>query len=193
MNKKLTIFAFAAVAVLAACGGGGSGGGGPTPQSGPTVPPAVPSLTIGVSLPTTSIGSVNDPTFGQVAGYTQSIYSQSLAFPVGSVVTVQNLSSSTTHTFDVVGTTSFPANPTLPMTANGGGVLSSSYDSGNITGGSSVSITMSNAGTFYFGCAYHYLDSPQMRDVVQVSNSATPGPEATPPPSATTGCTGYYC
>jgi len=198
MNNKLAIFAFAAVAALAACGGGGSGGsgggGGMTPASGPTAPPnGVGAMTIGVSLPTTSIGSENDPTFGQIAGYTQNTYSQTLAFPVGSVVTIKNLSSSTTHTFDVVSTTGFPASPSLPTTANGGGVLSSSYTSGNITGGSSVSVTMSNAGTFYFGCAYHYADTPQMRDVIQVSNTATPGPQATPPPSSTTGCTGYYC
>lgn len=193
MHNKLAIFAFAAIVTLAACGGGGGGGSiNPGGSMAPTAPPGgVGPDTIGISLPTTSIGSVNDPTFGEVGGYTQNTYSQTLAFPVGTVVTLKNLSSTTTHTFNVVSTTSFPASPTLSTAASGGTTLSSNFASGNIAPNGTMQITLSNAGTFYFGCAYHYLNTPQMRDVIQVSNTATPGPQATP--GSTTGCTGYYC
>lgn len=200
MYKQITIIALLATSALAACGGGGSGGGGFTPPSGggatpgPTAAPTVAPLSVGVALPTSGIGSLTDPTFGQVGGYTQSTYSQTLAFPAGSTITVTNLSAATPHTFDVVGTTGFPANPALTTTASGGGI-SPTYASGNINGGASVTIALATAGTYYFGCAYHYLSAPQMRDVIQVSTTATPGPEATPSGGAGAGggCVGIYC
>ncbi|HEY8320468.1 MAG TPA: hypothetical protein VIG46_01580 [Candidatus Baltobacteraceae bacterium] len=208
MHKRILIAALLAATALAACGGGGgSGGGGYAPPSGgsatptpgptaaPTAAPTVAPLAVGVALPTTGIGSLADPTFGQIGGYTQTTYSQTLAFPVGSTITVSNLSAATPHTLDVVGTAGFPANPTLTTTASGGG-MSATYASGNINGGQSVSIALPTAGTYYFGCAYHYLSAPQMRDVIQVSNTATPGPQATPNPGAGGGgggCVGIYC
>jgi len=206
MHKRILVVALLAASALAACGGGsggggyapGAGGGTPTatPASTPTAVPTLAPLSVGVALPTTGIGSVADPTFGQVGGYTQGTYSQTLAFPVGSTITVSNLSTSTPHTLDVVGTAGFPANPTLTTAASGGG-MSASYASGNINGGQSVTIALATAGTFYFGCAYHYLSAPQMRDVIQVSNTATPGPQATPNAGlgggGGTGCVGIYC
>jgi len=198
MHKRIPIFALLAISALAACGGGAGGGGYAPPSGGgspvATAAPTLAPLAVGVALPTTGIGSVADPTFGQVGGYTQSTYSQTLAFPVGSTITLTNLSASTPHTLDVVGTSGFPANPALTTSASGGG-MSATYASGNINGGQSVSIALSTAGTFYFGCAYHYLSAPQMRDVIQVSNTATPGPQATPNPGAGggTGCVGIYC
>ena len=205
MHKRILVVALLATSALAACGGsGGSGGGGYAPPGGggaapaatPTPVPTLAPLVVGVALPTTGIGSVTDPTFGQVGGYTQSTYSQTLAFPVGSTITVSNLSASTPHTLDVVGTTGFPANPALTTTASGGG-MSATYASGNIGAGQSVTIALATAGTFYFGCAYHYLSAPQMRDAIQVSNTATPGPQATPNPGlgggGGTGCVGIYC
>jgi len=197
MDKRISIVALLAAAALAACGGGSGGAGyAPPGGGGPTAAPTVAPLAVGVALPTTGIGSVADPTFGQVAGYTQRTYSQTLAFPVGSTITVSNLSASTPHTLDVVSTTGFPANPALTTTASGGG-MSATYASGKINGGQSVTIALSTAGTFYFGCAFHYLSAPQMRDVIQVSNTATPGPQATPDPGlgggGGTGCVGIYC
>ena len=154
-------------------------------------------LTVGVALPTSAIGSLTDPTYGEVGGYTQTSYSQSLAFPVGSTINISNLSA-TAHTFDVVSTTGFPANPTLSTSASGG-PISATYSSGILTAGTPVSVLLAAAGTYYFGCAFHYLSAPQMRDVINVSNTAVPGPQATPqagataPPSGPGGCVGYYC
>lgn len=197
MHKRILVFTFLTVTALAACGGGSGGAGyAPPGGGGPTSAPTLAPLSVGVALPTTGIGSVADPTFGQVAGYTQRTYSQTLAFPVGSTITVSNLSASTPHTLDVVSTTGFPPNPSLTTAASGGG-MSATYASGKINGGQSVTIALSTAGTFYFGCAFHYLSAPQMRDVIQVSNTATPGPQATPDPGlgggGGTGCVGIYC
>jgi plastocyanin len=159
-------------------------------------PTGVGSLSIGVALPTTGIGVEMDPTWGQVAGYTQSTNSQVLAFPVGTTITIKNRDN-TVHTMNVIGTPSgppanFPANPPLSIAPIGGTNLAAGYASGNVMPGASVSVTLSTAGTFLIGCAYHYL-SNNMRDVLQVSNSATPGPQATPPPSGGGGCVGPYC
>ena len=189
MQKQITLFvALALAASLAACGGGG-GGTPPTPtQTNPPPPSGAAAMSIGVALPSGAIGFESDPAWGQVGGYTQSTYSQVLAFPPGSTVTVTNLSSNTPHTFNVVGTSSgppanFPANPSLSTAANGGNTLAAGYSSGTINGGGSVSVVLANAGTYLIGCAYHY-SSNNMRDVIQVSTSATPGPQATAMPGA---------
>lgn len=192
---------FAALLLSAtACGGGGGssgpiGGGGGTP---PTSPP-VAQNTVGIALPTGLIGVENDPTWGMVAGFTQQNYSQVLAFPVGTMITLKNLSSSTPHTFNVIGTAAgppanWPPSPALSTTASGGTTLGSGYASGTLNAGQSVTVTLANAGTFLIACAYHYA-SNNMRDVILVSNSAAPGPQATPPPSGGGGggCGGAYC
>jgi plastocyanin len=212
MHKRIAVFAILALSALAACGGGGSSGGvtppglgsgtptstpGATATPAPTASPTIAPLAVGVALPTSEIGSLTDPTYGEVGGYTQSTYSQTLAFPVGSTISISNLSA-TPHTFDVVSTTGFPANPTLTTTASGG-PISATWSSGILAAGTPVSVALSSAGTYYFGCAFHYLSAPQMRDVLIVSNSAVPGPQATPqagataPPSGGGGCVGYYC
>lgn len=191
-----------AALALAACGGGGSsgygGGGGGTTPGVPTATHApVAPTTIGIGLPT-GLGTETDPTWGgPVGGFTEASYSQVLAFPVGTTVTIMNLASSTAHTLNVIGSAaappaSFPGSPALPTTASGG-ALGTGYSSGSIAGGGSVTVTLSNPGTFLIGCAFHYA-SNQMRDVIEVSNTATPGPQATPPPTTGggTGC-GAYC
>lgn len=200
MNTRLNTFAaaFALTALLAACGGGGGGssGSGYTPPGGgvsSTPPPGgVGTNTIGISLPSGAIGTVKDPTYGVVGGYTQTVYSQVLAFPVGTTVTLKNLSSTTPHTLNVLSTSAFPANPTPSTSASGSSSLDGSYASGSISPGGSVTVTLATAGTYYIGCAYHYFNSPSMRDVLVVGN-ATPGPQATPQAgsSGTPGPGGY--
>jgi plastocyanin len=170
-------------ASLAACGGGGysapGGGGG----SGGGPPPPVGTMTIGFALPSGLIGTVTTQ-FGLIGGYTQQVYSQVLAFPPGTTVTLKNLSASTQHTLNVLSTTGFPANPSLSTSASGGNTLAMGYASGAINGGATASVTLSNPGTYFIGCAFHYMNSPSMRGVIEVSTSATPGPQATPPPSS---------
>lgn len=192
-RTTIAVFFLAALALsLTACGGGAGGGSSPPSSGGGTVTPiGVSGFTIGFALPDGTIGQVNDPTFGPVGGYTQNAYSQTIAFPPGTVVTLKNLSTSTNHTLNVLSTTGFPANPTLSTAASGGSTLAAGYASGTVPGGGTLSLTLANAGTYYIGCAYHYMDSVSnpalgtvsMRDVIQVSASATPGPQATPQPS----------
>lgn len=193
-----------AALALAACGGGGGGysapvaggGGGPVPQ-----PPGVQALVIGLALPSGTIGIENDPVFGMVGGFTQQTYSQVLGFAPGANIKVQNLSSTTIHTLNVLGTVtgapSFPANPALTTTASGTpGMLDANFASGNIAPGASIGPLTLVAGTYYIGCAYHYT-SNTMRSALVVSAAATPGPQATPLPAGTTppggGCIGNYC
>lgn len=192
MKREFAALLFAGIATLTACGGGGGGATPPGGGGGGTPPPTgVGAKTIGIALPT-GMGTITT-SFGTVGGFTQSIYSQVLAFPPGTTITIKNLASGTAHTLNVLSTTGFPANPSLSSTASGGG-LAMGYSSGAIPGGGSVSVTLSTPGTYYIGCAFHYI-SNQMRDVLLVSSSATPGPQATPQPSGGGGggCSGIYC
>jgi hypothetical protein len=72
----------------------------------------------------------------------------------------------------------FPKNPKLPVQKSGGSDLVVGYASGPIKPGKSVTVTLSKAGIYLIGCAYHYHDG--MRDVFVVAPNATPGPQATP-------------
>jgi protein SCO1/2 len=173
-----------AACVLAACtnGGGlgnigGNGGGAPSP---------LPSTAIGVAIPSGKIGVENDPTWGTISGYTQNQTSQVLAFPPGTKITVTNLSKVDPHTLNVIATSNgpppqWPKNPSLSFSPSGNGVLGSTYASGTLNPGASVKVTLSNPGTYLIGCAFHYVGL-NMRDVIEVSASATPGPTASPGP-----------
>jgi len=175
-----------AICALAACTNGGGlgsigGNGGPTPTPSPLPPTA-----IGVGIPTAKIGTEDDPTWGVVGGYTQSQTSQVLAFPPGSKITIKNLSSSDLHTLNVIETTkgpppNWPQSPSLSFYPSGNGVLGTGYASGTLNPGDSVTVKLTKPGIYLIGCAYHYV-YPGMRDVIQVSASATPGPTASPGP-----------
>jgi plastocyanin len=204
VDRKTVAAVFAALAAsLAACGGGGGGysppanGGNGGGGSGPTPPAGVGTNSIGLAQPNGTIGQVHTA-FGMVGGYTQQTYSQMLAFPPGTTVTLRNLSSSQPHTLNVLSTTAFPALPaTLSATATGGTNVAAGFQSGNILPGQSMQVTLNTPGTYFIGCAYHYNDAQSMRDVLLVSANATPGPQATPQPSGGgsggTGCQGPYC
>jgi len=191
------LIGLALTGTLAACGGGGGGGytpgggGGGGGGNGGSTPPPVGANTIGVGLPS-GMGTVTTAQFGVIGGYTQQTFSQVLAFAPGTQITIRNLSSSVPHTLNVLSTSSFPANPALSTNASGGNQLGANYASGTIAPGGSVVVTLATAGTYYIGCAYHYPLSPSMRDVLIVSNSATPGPQATPAPGSTSGSGGGY-
>lgn len=194
--KNAHIMACAALAsIAAACGGYGGGSSTYTPPrggGGAGTPPPLGAMTIGFALPSGAIGTIHS-SFGQIGGYTQQTYSQVIAFPPGTTVTLKNLSPGTAHTLNVLSTSSFPASPALDTTAAGGNVLAAGYRSGAIAGGATMSLKLSNPGTYYIGCAFHYMLTPSMRGVIEVSSNATPGPQATPPPSSggTGGGGGY--
>jgi plastocyanin len=181
MSKRLFAagFAGALLAAVAACGGGAGGASPPSSGGGGGGPTGVGALTIGFALPTGTIGTVIDPRFGLVGGYTQSTYSQVIGFPTGTTITLKNLSASTTHTLNVVGTTAFPAAGTpLSSASSGTANLDANFSSGPLAGGQSMQVTLNTAGTFYIGCAFHYPIG--MRDVIVVAANAAPGPQATP-------------
>lgn len=152
-----------------------------------SVPPPSTQQVIRVNSPAV-LGTVADPVFGTVGGYTQSLSSQVMAFAPGTQVMIANVSAPATgktHTLNVLGTSSFPdpASTTLSKAASGGNTLTTGYASGDIVPGKLVGPVTLLQGTYYIGCAYHYPDGH--RDVIVVQANATPGPQATPPPSAT--------
>jgi protein SCO1 len=162
---------------LGSVGGGVGGGGSPSP---------LPSAAIGVAIPSGKIGVENDPAWGSVGGYTQQKTSQVLAFAPGAKITIENLSSTTPHTLNVIAKTNgpppnWPTNPRLTFSPRGNGILGSGYASGSLNPGTSVTVTLSKPGIYLIGCAYHYL-SNSMRDVIEVVAGATPGPTASPGP-----------
>ena len=181
-----------AAGILAACGGGRSFGPNAGMGGGMSYAlPAVGDLAIDATLPKHTIGE-DLPTKlgttkmkeGMVGGFTQSHWSQTLAFPPGTKITIHNLSNSTTHTFNVVkqifGTRArFPSNPKLSLTKHGADKLEIGYASGPIKPGHSVTVVLAKAGMYMIGCAFHY--SFGMRDVLIVKEGAKPGPQATPP------------
>ena len=175
----------ALVLVVAACTNGG-GLGNVGGSGGGASPSPLPSAAIGVAIPTGKIGVEPDPVWGTISGYTQEQTSQVLAFPPGAKITIENLSSTTPHTLNVIGTSNgppphFPKNPNLLFSPSGNGVLGANYASGSLNPGASVTVTLSNPGIYLIGCFYHYIEF-NMRDVIQVVAGATPGPTASPGP-----------
>jgi hypothetical protein len=179
--------ALALAAALAACGGGGSTGGGTPP--GPPAPTNTPVSTqqvVTMALPTTAIGVEHDPTYGTIGGYTQALYSQTLAFAPGSQIMIANGQAGTPHTFGVDSTTGFDASgAALSTSATGGSTIQAGFNTGAVNGGSQAGPFTLAAGLYYVGCAFHYT-SNTMRTVLNVAANAAPGPQATAPPGTAT-------
>ncbi len=150
----------------------------------------MPKDTIGEELGSTGLGTVKSVQWkANLSGFTQEQYSQSLAFPPGTKITIHNLSKSMTHTLDVVKVITkppaiFPKGVTLSKTAKGDGKLEEGYASGEIKPGGSVTVTLVKEGIYLVGCAFHY--SSGMEDVIVVSKTAKPGPQATAPKATAT-------
>jgi plastocyanin len=193
MFTKVSGVAFVALA-LAACGAGGAGNTAlmngtiyslPSVDSDLAMTATLPKDTIGEELPEEGVGSIKSSVWkATLGGFTQTQRTQSLAFPPGTKITIRNLSSSITHTLDVVKVilgppAVFPAKPNLSIPAKGDGELVAGYASGPISPGKSVTVTLVKAGTYEIGCAFHYGEG--MRDVLVVKDGAKPGPQATPP------------
>lgn len=185
-------------ALLSACGGGG---GGATPStvtgSTATTSPTTAATTVATAAPQvitmalpggSAIGTETDPTYGLIGGYTETVYSQVLAFVPNAQVMILNgqpASNATPHTLNVLSQTSFPASPTLSTTASGGATLAAGFATGPVNAGAPAigPITLT-AGTYYIGCGFHYT-SNTMRTVLIVAANASPGTQATPVPSDT--------
>jgi plastocyanin len=145
----------------------------------------MPKDTVGEELPSQGVGSIYSAKWKvTLGGYTQQSYSQVLGFKPGTKLTIRNLSTTTTHTLDVVKVVTgppadFPKGAKLPVTAAGDGKLEAGYASGPIKPGKSVTVTLVKEGIYLIGCAFHY--DLGMHDVLLVGPSAGPGPQATPP------------
>jgi plastocyanin len=193
MSKKLIAVAVAIVGLaVSACGGrmmGGASSSGagtyllPSIDSDLVMEANLPKDTIGEELPSEGLGQIKDPKWkALLGGFTQMSRSQALAFPPGTKITIRNLSKRLSHTLDVVAEIKgppahFPKNPNLPIGKHGNGVLQKGYASGAIHPGKSVTVTLSNAGIYLIGCAFHYHSG--MHDVLVVERGAKPGPQAT--------------
>jgi hypothetical protein len=192
----LTCCALLVAASLAACGGGGSGGSNPGPvpqQPTPAPPPPSTQQVVTMALPTSAMGTVVDPTFGAVGGYTQTLYSQTLAFAPASQIMVRNgQAAAVQHTLGVVSTSAasgFIANPPLSTSASGGATIGAGFNTGTVNAGALAGPFTLAPGTYWLGCAYHYA-SNAMRTVLVVAAGASPGPQATPAPTSTAPPTG---
>jgi plastocyanin len=150
----------------------------------------MPKDAIGEELGSTGLGTVKSVQWkADLSGFTQEDRSQSLAFPPGTKITIHNLSKSVTHTLDVVKAITkppavFPKGVTLSKTPKDDGKLEEGYASGEIKPGGSVTVTLVKEGIYLIGCAFHY--SSGMRDVIVVSKTAKPGPQATAPKATAT-------
>jgi hypothetical protein len=174
-----------AVVLLAAnqlCACGGAGGYGTTYPAPAAIVTAAPQV-ITMSLPGSAIGVENDPAFGLVSGYTQQVYSQTLAFVPGAQVMISNGEAGVPHTLNVLSQSAFPVNPVLSTAPSGGTTLANGYASGAVAPDSMIGPITLTAGIYYIGCAFHYT-SNAMRTVLTVAAAAVPGPQATPVPGA---------
>ena len=193
-DKRITFAIVVAGGILAACGSHG----GIVPQTQSVALPAfdpdiamtatLPKDTVGEELPSAGLGTYKSPYWkATLGGFTQTQYSQQLAFPPGTKITLRNLSKTTPHTLNVVAEikgppANFPKNPSLPTSPAGHGILGTGFRSGIVHPGKTVTITLSHEGMYLIGCAFHYSEG--MHDVIEVKKNSKPGQQATPPPSA---------
>ncbi|MGC2650241.1 MAG: hypothetical protein WA304_05490, partial [Candidatus Cybelea sp.] len=132
----------------------------------------LPKDTIGEKLPSEGLWSMKSVKWkAELGGFTQQTYSQALGFPPNTKLTIHNLSTKYTHTLDVVKVIAgppavFPKGIKLPIKAEGDGKLAAGYASGPIKPGQSVTVTLTKAGIYLIGCAYHY--DMGMHDVLTV-------------------------
>lgn len=158
------------------------------PMATPTSVVTATPQEITMSLPgTTAIGTETDPVYGAVAGYTEQLYSQVLAFVPGAqimIVNGQSAAQGTPHTLNVLSQTAFPVSPTLTTTASGGSTIAAGFQTGVVPAATTMGPFTLTAGLYYIGCGFHYI-SAGMRTVLNVAAAATPGPQATPVPSQT--------
>jgi plastocyanin len=109
--------------------------------------------------------SPSSSAYGTVAGYSPN----PVTVPVGAVVQFVN-DDNFVHTASSVGSAGFPTGDPLSSAAvspSGSDLANAAWSTGNIPGGgTSQAFTASTAGTYYFGCFYHY-GSP-MRGVIIV-------------------------
>ncbi len=118
--------------------------------------------------------------WGTVSGYTQSedVASAGL-YPPGAKITIKNLSQTTPHTLNVVGTaTDRPAlsakSEPFVLSQRQRRARPEVLRAERSTPARSVTVTLSKPGIYLIGCAFHYIEF-NMRDVIQVSRERDAG------------------
>jgi plastocyanin len=132
-------FAPVALATLAACGGSGV----PASSEG--------TVTVDVNL---TLNSPAGTPYGESAGYAPSI----TTVAVGSQIRFTN-TDSFTHTATLIDATQFPQGSPLEISAlmQHGATLSRRFSTGALhPGSSSQTVAADRAGTYLFGCFFHY-------------------------------------
>lgn len=156
MCPKLHVLALTAVlAVLAGCTPGASGGGGAAPVT-------ATSQTVDINL--TQYGS---PTITTAAGPAAGYAPIPLTVAVGTTIHFVN-TDGFAHTATSISSPSFPS--TYPFTSNAlnasGSSLSGSWSTGALNAGdASQTFIADRAGTYIFGCFFHY-GAPMRGEIV---------------------------
>ncbi|MBV8689544.1 MAG: hypothetical protein JOZ59_05500 [Candidatus Eremiobacteraeota bacterium] len=155
----------ATLVIFAACtGGGNSAGGGGGVTMGP--PPVHPNVTtIDVSL--VNHGTTNTP-FGTSTGYAPAVTTVSVG--ANSFVQFHN-SDGFAHTATEIGGSpaQFPAADPFTNAAltQSGATLSGGFTSGALNGGAmSQMLQVDKAGTYLFGCFFHYASAGMRAAIV---------------------------
>lgn len=149
MTRALLALALAACA--SACTPGAASM--PTAGGGPA------TVTVDVNL---TAHPATASAFGQLAGYAQPV----TTVPVGSTIRFVN-SDGFSHTATAIASNAFPSGSPFTAAAQtqSGTMLSQAWSSGVLAAGaSSQSLTVDRAGTYLYGCFFHY-GSP-MRGVI---------------------------
>ena len=152
MRNKLRIAALGALATFTAC----TAGGIPTSSGGSA------GLTINVNL---TLNAPQNTPYGVTAGYVPHV----TTVAVGSQIRFMN-TDSFTHTATLIpNATQFPSSS--PFTAKAltqsGSTISGGFSSGALLAGlGSQTITVDKAGTYFFGCFFHYSSPANMRGVI---------------------------
>lgn len=152
MRNKLRPAALGALALLISCTAGGvptsSGGGG--------------AVTINVNL---TLNAPQNTPYGVTAGYVPHV----TTVAVGTTLHFVN-TDSFTHTATLIpGATQFPSSSPFTSKAltQSGSTLSGGFSSGALLAGtSSQTITADRAGTYFFGCFFHFSSPANMRGVI---------------------------
>ena len=136
--------------------------GAPPPPSGSNGP--FPGAVI-IQVSLLKYGPSQSPS-GIVAGYNN----DNLTIPVGSIVQFHN-QDSFTHTASSVGTSGFPSGNPLKehaRTQSGTDLAQQGWSSGDLGPNAySQPLTASQAGTYFYGCFFHYSTPMRGRIVVQ--------------------------
>ena len=104
IRKIAALFCGVVALALGACGGRATTAVA-LPNLGPdiAIEANLPKDTIGEKLGAEGLGTVNSSVWkATLSGFTQTALSEALGFPPGTKLTIHNLSTSTTHTIDVV-------------------------------------------------------------------------------------------